>query len=173
VNSDRKITHSTNNAHTVGSTQVHKLHPNAEIPEFVKDEDGFGYFYDLSVHARTDNRSDDVTHDTNGFLTGIAIVPPTGFHFELTEHPDLHKYGYQMHPSLTIDHTANPEEEIQISLYKFRDCDDLNTPFPVARMFLRMNMITSLEVVNAKKNTSNNTSNRNSRNVETYNTAKL
>lgn len=142
----RKFSHSTDAIHTVGSAQFYKIHPNSQdlMPFDVEEEIGFSW--DVFVHTRDEGRNDDVTGDVNTFCTGFALVPPTGFHFVIEPHPDLHRYGYTMLAPHRVYQTAATDEEIKLNLYKFKDCDDLELPHAVGRMYLVMNTTTSVNV---------------------------
>lgn len=151
MDSSRKYLHSTHVTTTVGSSQVFKLHPNAELPQHFAEDEQIGYFWDVHAHARDENRNDDLTGEMNVFCTGFAVLPPAGFHFEFAPHPDLWRSGYMMANNPIVYSSAEPDDEVKIVLYKFKDGDDLDLPHPVARMFIRENYTTQLNVVRASK----------------------
>jgi hypothetical protein len=138
----RKFTHSTNAVHAVSPAQFYKIHPNAQEPEYNDEE----FYWDIFAHARDENRNDDVTGDSNVFCTGFAIVAPTGFTCVIEPHPDLYKYGYSMYHSHRVSSLADQDEEIKIVLRKDKDCDDLELPHAVGRMYLQLNATCALNV---------------------------
>ena len=150
MDSSRKYLHSTHLTTAVNSAQVFKLHPNAELPQ-LDPEDEIGFYWDIHVHSRDQNRNDDLTNQMNVFNTGFSLVAPTGFHFEFVEHPDLWRSGYWFHSAPLITSFSDSEEEIKVVLYKFEEGDDLDLPHPVARAFLRENCSCPLNVVRTGK----------------------
>jgi hypothetical protein len=142
----RKFTHSTDAVHAAGPAQFHKIHPSAQELEPFDVEDEIGFSWDVFVHSRDEGRNDDVTGDMNAFCTGFAVIPPSGFHFVIEPHPDLHRYGYTLLAPVRIYSTASSEDEIKLNLYKFKDCDDLELPHAVGRMFLAMNTTANVNI---------------------------
>lgn len=147
----RKFTHSLDAVHAVNPAQFYKINPNAQEPEAFSSDDEVGFFWDIYAVTRDENRSDDVTGDLNVFGTGFAVVPPAGFHFVIEPHPELYKFGYTMFHPHRIYQTADPEEPVNLVLFKYKDCDDLDLPHAVGRMFLQPNTTTAVNVNRAAR----------------------
>lgn len=122
--------------------KVSKIHPDAEIP--FKEESEVHAAFDVIVVARCDNRAEDVYGDINTFSTGLVITPPPHYHMEVIGHPLLLKTGYMI-PGTTIINRDN-QEELVLSLYKFKEGDDLELPFKVAQLLLRTTEYSPIKV---------------------------
>lgn len=105
-----------------------KISANAEFP--IKS--GGSNVYDVSVTSRTDNRGEDASLDTNNFHTGLQFKIPRGYYIELSAHPNLYKFGYTFQGPFILD--QNSSAELIITLFKFKEGDDIELPINVARM---------------------------------------
>ena len=110
-----------------------KLHPEAEIPHKENETD---VGWDLTVVSRCDSRAEDTYQDVNMFTTGLVVRPPDHYHLEIIPHPSLVKAGYMMASNPLI---INPDDdgELILSLYKYKECDDLELPYRAALLILR------------------------------------
>jgi len=124
-----------------------KLTPEAEIP-FKEEETDAGW--NITIVGRCNNREEDVFGDANTFSTGLILKPPRNYHFEVIEHSSLYKTGYTLCGGTRIIHPTN-EDELIIPLYKFKDSDDLSTPFVVATLILRETEYAAVAQVGRKK----------------------
>jgi len=124
-----------------------KLRPEAEIPS---KENYKNVGHDLIVIARCDNRTEDVYGDANTFSTGLILKAPKNYHLEIVEHPSLHKAGYML---VGAPHIINPDsnEELILSLYKFKESEDLELPFRAALVILRVSEYASIQTITPKK----------------------
>lgn len=105
-----------------------KITANAEFP--VKT--GASNVYDVSVVSRTENRGEDASLDFNNFHTGLQFKIPQGYYIELSAHPALYKFGYSFQGPFILD--QNSSAELIITLFKFKEGDDIELPINVARM---------------------------------------
>lgn len=114
-------------------SMVRKLHPNAEAPFKEKPYDAG---WELTIIGRDENRVEDVYNDVNVFTTGLSVIAPKGYHFEIMEHPQLFKAGYSLQGGVRV---VNPEDEseILVPLMKFKESEDLELPFRAALLVLR------------------------------------
>lgn len=120
-----------------------KTHPKAEEPFKEEQSD---VRYNLTLISRTENRAEDDTGEVNDFGTGLNIHVPQGYYFEMVAHPHLHKHGYMLASGVQIiddTHTG----EITVSLYKYKDAEDLELPFQAVQLILRQAVYAHLAVV--------------------------
>lgn len=110
------------------------IHPDAEIP-FKEDSESHAAL-DIIVVGRCDNRAEDTYGDVNTFSTGLVITPPQHYHVEVIAHPSLWKTGYMLTGTTIIN--VDNQEELVLGLYKFKEGEDLETPFKVGQMLLRL-----------------------------------
>lgn len=110
---------------------VQKLVPDATFPH--REHGSTDVTYDINVTGRTDNRAEDDTQEVNNFTTGLVITPPVGLYAQIIPHPDLHKHGYSLIRNPMIIQPGNTAELI-IPLYKFKETEDLELPFPAVQM---------------------------------------
>lgn len=114
--------------------KITKLHPDAEVP--FKEESESHAASDIIVISRCDNRAEDAYGDVNTFSTGLIITPPQHYHAEVIAHPSLWKTGYMLTSTTIIN--GNNQEELVLGLYKFKECEDLELPFKVGQLLLRL-----------------------------------
>ena len=119
---------------TKSTVVITKLTPNAEYPY----KEGQSVIYDITAVSRTNNRAEDSSCDTNDFNTGIAFEIPRGYYLELSAHNSLYKHGYLFVGPTIIDQNATAE--LIITLYKFKEVDDIELPLIVARLVLKENV---------------------------------
>jgi hypothetical protein len=110
---------------------VQKLVPDAVFPH--KEHDSTDVTYEINVSGRTDNRAEDDLQEVNNFSTGLVITPPVGLYVQIIPHPDLHKHGYSLIRNPMLIQPGNTAELI-IPLYKFKETEDLELPFPAVQM---------------------------------------
>lgn len=113
---------------------VSVIHPDAEIP--FKEESESHAALDIIVIGRCENRAEDTYGDVNTFSTGLVITPPQHYHVEVIAHPSLWKTGYMLTGTTIIN--VDNQEELILCLYKFKEGEDLETPFKAAQMILRL-----------------------------------
>lgn len=125
------------------SAQVKLLQPNAEAP-YKEHKSDAGW--DLTLISRTDSRAEDNFQQVNMFDTGVCVVPPLNYHFELVARSSLHKCGYMLANGVGI---IDPEYtgEIKVALYKFKECDDIELPFRGVQLILRRTNYAPMDVV--------------------------
>lgn len=115
-----------------------KLNPLAEPPSSV---DGNGGVYSVNLIDRTDGRVDDQTYEVNEFHTGLALIPPPGFHFEVIADAELYKSGYFLPNTIVID-PSTAGQELIVPLYKFKDESQICLPFAGINVVVRENIET-------------------------------
>lgn len=127
-----------------------KLSPEVELPAKERITD---VGWDITVISRDANRSEDVQGDVNVYCCGISFRPPEHYHFELYEHPSLHKAGYSLMGAPRI---INPEDEdeVKIPLFKFKDTEDLALPFPAAVAVLKVTEYAVMDLVTPSRGVS-------------------
>jgi dUTP pyrophosphatase len=117
----------------VANARVKKLNPSAEVPYKERPSDiGF----DVTLIGRTDNRTEDTTHEVGMFSTGLQIQPPAGYYFQVVARSSLHKAGYVLATGVSI---IDPEYtgELLVPLIKFSDnAEDLELPFRAVQLVL-------------------------------------
>ena len=126
--------------------KVHKTKPSAEDP---KKEHPSDIGWDLHLIERTDERAEDTVGALNKFSTGLRIEPPPGYYVEIVARSSLQNYGYMLGNGVGI---IDPDYrgEVIVSLYKFREGDDLGLPLRAVQMILRkvepayLSLVTSL-----------------------------
>lgn len=126
---------------------VTKLQATAEFPYL--DIEGT-VAYNLTLIARTDSRSEDNHLDINNFHTGIVISSlPEDSYLEIIPHPSLYKNGYMLPGNIIIDksHTG----EIIIPLYKYKDVECLELPFPAVQFIVREHVPVHISSDDVKK----------------------
>ena len=125
---------------------VTKSHGDAEVP-FKENDSDVGW--QLTLIRRCDNRVEDVERDVNTFTTGLKISPPKNYHLEVIEHPNLRGTGYTM---IGVPLIINPDcqEELVISLFKFKEGEDLPLPFIAASLVLRQTEYASITLEQPK-----------------------
>lgn len=125
-----------------------KLNPQAKEP--VQDKPT-NVGYDLTLIGRTENRVDDTYGDVNYFNTGLSVVPPDGYYFELLGRENLLRAGYILQGPIIID----PEDrnEVLVPLYKYKEVDDCELPILGARLVLRQAEYFHLTQAQTKKST--------------------
>jgi len=112
---------------------VRKLQPIAEYPYLDGEH---SVTYNLTLIARTESRSEDTHMEVNNFHTGVSIVSlPKNSCLEVFAHPSLYKNGYTLFGPLIID--GSYQGEIIIPLYKFKDVDCLELPFPAVQFVVK------------------------------------
>lgn len=127
--------------------RVKKMVPSAEIPS---KEDSCNVGYDLTLVARSDNRAEDDVGSVNLFETGLRFAPPPGYYLEVVAKDNLVSNGYILSNGVQI---LDPEDrsDLVVSLYKFREGDDLSLPCSCLRLVLckaeycLMNTVVDLE----------------------------
>jgi hypothetical protein len=108
------------------------LRPEASVP--IKNNPS-SVCWDLSIVARDENREEDSTNKVNVFRTGIGLVPPKGYHFEIVSKPILAEQGYMLPGTVVIDPDDN--DEITVPLVKFSNSEDLELPCSFLQLVLR------------------------------------
>lgn len=127
--------------------EVVKLHPEAEQPNKESPKD-VGWI--LTVVGRDNNRIEDVQGDANLFTTGLQLKAPAHYHLEILEHPSLYKAGYSLAGSPRVIDPDN-DEEVLLPLIKFKECDDLQLPFPAAIAVLRVTEYATVSAVQSRR----------------------
>ena len=100
--------------------------PDAIYPRKLDETDAT---FPISIVGRTKNRIDDNLQDINEFTVDFTLAPPPGYFIKIHATPNLLLRGYM----LACTPIINPKDEhsiIKVLLYKFRDSDDLELPFP-------------------------------------------
>lgn len=115
-----------------GSIIFSLLRPEASIP--LKSSTS-NVCWDLTIVARDDNREEDTTNKVNTFRTGIGLVPPKGYHFEIVAKTILADQGYILPSTIIINPDDN--EEIVVPLIKFGNTEDLELPCSYLQLVLR------------------------------------
>lgn len=112
---------------------VKKIQPTSEYPYL--DKPG-SCCYNVTLIARTESRSEDNHMEVNNFHTGIAIVSlPPNTYLEFSPHPSLYKNGYTLFGPMVVDNSY--KGEIIVPLYKFRDIECLDLPFPAVQFVVK------------------------------------
>jgi|688.fasta_scaffold86794_3 dUTPase len=116
---------------------IKRLQSTAEYPYI--DIDGSAAF-NVTLIARTESRSEDNQFDVGTFHTGLSIFSlPENTYLEIIPHPALYKNGYTLVGPLVFDKSY--VGEIIIPLYKFKDVDCLELPFPAVQMLVRQQVL--------------------------------
>lgn len=119
--------------YVAGVIEIYKMHPDGVVPSKQNPSD---VGHDIVLIGRKDGRVDDRMGDVNLFNTGIAIIPPRGYHIEIIARSSLQNDGYMLANNVgVID--PNYRGEIIVALYKFRDGPDLELPSRSVQMVLR------------------------------------
>jgi dUTP pyrophosphatase len=110
-----------------------KMVPQAEAP-FKERLSDVGW--NVTLIGRVDNRIEDTIGEVNMYHTGIQLVAPSGYHFELVALSNLYKTGYMLASGLTI---IDPEYrgELLVPLFKYKEAEDLELPFRAVQLVLR------------------------------------
>jgi len=117
-----------------GHIGVNYITPLAESSPLIKSEDDTCYI--ITLTERTDARTEDSVGECQDFHTGIKFTSfPPGYHAELFAKSDLENQGYSMLSHRII--SSNDTDEIIISLFKFKEGDDLELPFPAVNILIR------------------------------------
>jgi hypothetical protein len=112
---------------------IKRLQSTAEYPYI--DIDG-SVAFNITLIARTESRSEDNQFDIGTFHTGLSIFSlPEHTYLEIIPHPILYKNGYTLPGPLIYDNSH--VGEIIIPLYKFKDIECLELPFPAVQMVVR------------------------------------
>ena len=109
------------------------INPDAQMPAKANPSD---VGYDIVITGRKDNRVEDRLNDLNPYHTGLAIVPPKGYHFEIIAHPSLGQQGYTLGNAITVV-DPNARGELMINLFKFREGPDIEVPTRAAQLIVR------------------------------------
>lgn len=112
--------------------KIMKTMSSSEYPSKIENSQ----IHELSVCARTENRAEDSCNEVNEFHTGLSFVIPSGYYLEISGHPSLTRSGYMFTGPYLIDQGCTAE--LLISLYKFKDSDDIELPFVVAKCVLKV-----------------------------------
>lgn len=115
---------------------VKKLQATAEYPYVDKQN---STCYNITLIARTDSRSEDNHMEVNTFHTGLSVmsIPKNSF-LEVIPHPSLYKNGYMLVGPIIIDNST--KGELIIPLYKYKDVDCLDLPFPAVQLVVKSTM---------------------------------
>lgn len=118
-----------------GKVSVKLLLPEASFPS---KEEGKGgdVGYGVSLVQRSENRSEDTTHEVNNFRTGITLSPPHGYYIEMIATSSLHKHGYFLATGTSIINPGNTSELI-VPLYKFKEVSDIELPFRAVQIIVK------------------------------------
>lgn len=118
-----------------GKVSVKLLLPEASFPS---KEEGKGgdVGYGVSLVQRSENRSEDTTHEVNNFRTGITLSPPRGYYIEMIATSSLHKHGYFLATGTSIINPGNTGELI-VPLYKFKEVSDIELPFRAVQIIVK------------------------------------
>jgi hypothetical protein len=115
---------------------IKRLQSTAEYPYI--DIDG-SVVYNVTLIARTESRSEDNQFDIGTFHTGLAIFSlPEDVYLELIPHPTLYKNGYTLPGPVIFD--SSHVGEIIVPLYKFKDVDCLELPFPAVQFVVKQHV---------------------------------
>lgn len=99
----------------------------------------------ITLIGRDENRAEDNVNDVNVFTTGLSLIPPRGFHFEVVPDDSLVNQGYMfVGPKILSPTDTN---ELYITLFKFKECDDLELPFAAIQIVLRETIYSGLNKV--------------------------
>lgn len=107
-----------------------KTSPNAVVPD--KGERVTDAAYDIEIIGRHENRAEDMFQECNVFTTGLQLKPAPGQFILITAAPSLYKTGYTLMDSPIIINSSDTGE-LLVPLYKFRETDDLELPYPALR----------------------------------------
>ncbi len=98
-------------------------------PESVEVERKYGFSdptFTIPIVDRVNGRIDDIFQDVNEFTTELSFEPPLGLYLEIHGTSLLVKKGYFLpHPLIIQPQDRNI---VKISLFKYKDVDDLSTP---------------------------------------------
>lgn len=112
---------------------IKKLQGPAEYP--FPSADG-AIAYNVTLIARTDSRSEDNHMEVNTFHTGLVVTAlPKDAYLEIIPHPNLYKSGYMLPGPIIIDDSC--KGEVIIPLYKFKDMECLDLPFPAVQFIVK------------------------------------
>lgn len=110
-----------------------KLQPSSEYPYL--DIPG-SVAYNVTLIARTDSRSEDNHMEVNNFHTGLVVSSlPDDSYLEIIPHPSLYKSGYMLPGPVIVDNSY--KGEIIIPLYKYKDVECLELPFPAVQFVVK------------------------------------
>ena len=118
-----------------GKVSVKTLLPEAAFPS---KEEGKGndVGYGVSLVQRSENRSEDTTHEVNNFRTGIVLSPPNGYYVEVIATSSLHKHGYFLATGTSVINPGNSSELI-VPLYKYKEVSDIELPFRAVQIIVK------------------------------------
>lgn len=110
-----------------------KLRSDGVIPTKTEESD---ICWDLTLIARDQHREEDSMGGINKFLTGVSVLAPKGYHFELVPKKELLDMGYYI-PGIVVL-PPRTGEEIQVPLVKLsQGAEDLELPCKVVSIILR------------------------------------
>jgi hypothetical protein len=119
--------------------------PDAEVPY---NDHHTEPTHNITIVQRCDNRTEDLITDINTFTTGLVITPPLNHHVEIIPHPQLIKSGYMLMGPIVIP--PNTEDELVLTLFKYKDAPDLELPFVAGQMLVRLTEYSTLQIEGAK-----------------------
>jgi hypothetical protein len=126
---------------------IKKLQPSSEYPYV--DVDG-AVPYNVILIARTDSRSEDNHMEVNNFHTGLVVTSlPDDAYLELIPHPTLYKSGYMLPGPIVIDNST--KSEIIVPLYKYKDVECLELPFPAVQILVKPRVPVFISAEEVKK----------------------
>lgn len=134
-----------------------KLQATAEYPYVDKQNSSC---YNVTLIARTDSRSEDNHMEVNTFHTGLSVVSiPHNSFVEIIPHPSLYKNGYMLVGPIVIDNAT--KGELIIPLYKYKDVDCIDLPFPAVQLVVKATMHVFISSDETKKQQSDDIDSQN------------